>query len=108
VTGTLPPDLTVALEALESDAARWADAAVRLRAASAAAAALVLDAGAFSFAGREAADAYEALRLRTTTLLAQGADELDSIAAALRTSAATYAAEEAAGAHRLGALEGPR
>jgi hypothetical protein len=102
------PDLTVALEALESDAARWDDAAVRLRAASATAAGLVLDAGAFSFAGHAAADAYEALRIRTETLLAQGAEELDSIAAALRTSAATYAAEEAAGAHRLEAAEGPR
>jgi hypothetical protein len=102
------PDLVVALEALESDAARWNDAATRLRTAAAAAAGLVLDAGAFSFAGQAAADAYEALRIRTETLLAQGADELDAIAAALRTSAATYAAEEAAGAHRLEAAEVPR
>ena len=101
------PDLSVAVEALESDAARWEHAAADLRTAATAAAELVLDPGAFSFAGEAAADTYEALRIRTVTLLGQGADELAAIAAALRTSAATYAAEDAAGAHRAVAA-GPR
>jgi hypothetical protein len=102
------PDLTVALEALEADAARWSDTAADLRAASAAAEGLVLAPAAFSFAGHGAATAYEALRSRTARLLSEGADNLDAVAAALRASAAAYAADEAAGAHRLSGADGPR
>jgi hypothetical protein len=103
VTGTRvsPQQVTVALEALEHDAARWARAARDLRAAADAAQGQVLDPAAFSFAGGAAADAYDALRTKTVTLLTQGAGNCDDIAAALRKSAATYAAEEAAGVHRL-------
>jgi hypothetical protein len=96
-----PEQITVALEALESDAALWSRAAAELRDAADAAAGLALDPAAFSFAGGAVAAAYEALRGRTTALLAEGADNLDAVAAALRASAAAYAADEAAGAHRL-------
>ena len=109
MTGDGPgrPDVTASLQALESDAMRWNDAAADLRAA---AADLVLGAGAFSFAGREVAGAYEALRSRTAMLLAEGADNLDAVAAALRAGAAAYTAEEAAAARRLrdAGREGPR
>ena len=100
------PDVAVSLHALESDAVRWNDAAADLRAAAAAAAGQVLAASAFSFAGREVATAYEALRSRTAMLLSEGADNLDAVAAALRAGAGAYAAEEAAAAERLRAAEG--
>jgi hypothetical protein len=108
--GSGRPDVTASLHALESDAVRWNDAAADLRAAAAAAADLVLGAGAFSFAGREVAAAYEALRSRTAMLLTEGADNLDAVAAALRAGAAAYTAEEAAAAQRLrdAGREGPR
>ena len=61
----------------------------------------MLDPTAFSFAGRDVAAAYEALRARATALLGEGADTVDAIAVALRASATAYAADEAAGAHRL-------
>jgi hypothetical protein len=96
-----PQQIAVALDALESDAARWSSAAGELRAAAAAAAGQALDPAAFSFAGEAVATAYEALRTRTATLLAQGADNFEAIAGALRASAAAYAADEASGAHRL-------
>jgi len=100
------PDVAVALDALESDAARWNTAAAELRAAAEAAAGLSLPRGVFSFAGGAVADAYEALRSRTTTLLEQGARDLDATASALRSAAAAYAAAEAAGARRF--RGGPR
>jgi hypothetical protein len=102
MTGTPTPEqITVAVEALESDAALWRRAAGELRTAAAAAAGQVLDPATFSFAGGAVAAAYEALRGRTAALLVEGADNVDAIAAALRISAAAYAADEAAGAHRL-------
>jgi Excreted virulence factor EspC, type VII ESX diderm len=103
-----PPDLTVAPEALESEAARWSAAAADLRAASDVAAGLVLEPAAFSFAGRAAAAAYETLRSRTAALLAEGAGNLDAIAASLRSSAAAYVEGDTAGARRLDGLGGGR
>ena len=100
------PDVAVALDALESDAARWTDAATQLRAAAVAAGGQVLPTAAFSFAGAEVAAVYEALRSRTATLLAEGAANLDAVAAALRAGAASYAAQEDAAAQRLNAAHG--
>ena len=60
-----------------------------------------LDPAAFSFAGDAVAVIYEALRVKTAALVHAGATNLDAIAAALRSSAATYAAEDATGMHRL-------
>ena len=59
------------------------------------------DPAAFSFAGDAVAVIYEALRVKAAALVHAGAANLDAIAAALRSSAATYAAEDAAGMHRL-------
>jgi hypothetical protein len=102
MTGAPTPDqITVAVEALKSDAALWSRTAAELRDAAATAAEQVLEPSAFSFAGGAVAAAYEALRGRTAALLTEGADNADAIAAALRASAAAYAADEAAGAHRL-------
>jgi Skp family chaperone for outer membrane proteins len=95
------PDVVVAAGALESDAVRWTGMAADLRAAAATAAGQVLSTSAFSFAGREVAAAYDALRARVATLLAEGAENLDAVAAALRAGAAAYTAEEAAAAARL-------
>jgi hypothetical protein len=108
VTGNRPdgPDLAVALDAVESDAVRWTDAAVQLRAAAAAAAGQVLAATAFSFAGGQVAAVYEGLRSRTAALLRDGADNLDAVAAALRASAAAYAAREALESQRLHGVDG--
>jgi hypothetical protein len=103
---TRRPEVVVALAALESDATRWADAAAQLRLAAEAAAGQALPAGAFSFAGREVAVAYEELRRRTATLLGEGADNFDAVAAALRASAAAYAASDAAQAQRLRTVDG--
>lgn len=102
------PDVAVAGDALEADAVRWTGAAADLRAAAAAAAGQVLAASDFSFAGREVAVAYESLRSRTAALLADGADNLDAVAAALRAGAAAYAAQEAAASARLREAGGPR
>ena len=99
--GSVLEQVGVALEALEHDAARWTRAARDLRAAADAARGQALDRASFSFAGGAAADAYDALRTKTVALLTQGARNCDDIAAALRTSAERYAAEENAGVHRM-------
>ena len=93
--------IRVALAALEDDAARWARAADDLGRAAAAARAETLDPSAFSFVGGPMAEAYARLQGTTATLLTQGAENCAAIAAALRASAAAYAAEERAGIHRL-------
>jgi hypothetical protein len=48
------------------------------------------------------------VRHRTATLLGEGADNLDAVAAALRASAAAYAAAEAERVRRAAAATGPR
>lgn len=99
------PDVAVALQALEVDATRWTAAARDLRGAAEVAAGQVLAEEAFSFAGREVAATYEALRGRTAALLREGAANFDAVATALRDSARAYAAQEAA---RAAELRGPR
>ena len=101
MTTPTPHEIRVALGALEADAEDWARAAEQLRAAAATADRQKLDPAAFTFAGQAAAAAYEDLRARMAGLIAQGATNLDAIATALRASAAAYAADEAAGVHRL-------
>ena len=101
------PDVAVALRALEADARRWAEAAATLRGAAGAVGARELPPGAFSFAGGEVAEVYEQLRARMAGLLAEGAENFDAVAAALRRSASAYAEDEASGAHRIAAA-GPR
>jgi hypothetical protein len=101
LTTPTPHEIRVALGALEADAEEWARAAEQLRAAAATAHRQALDPVAFTFAGRAAAGAYEDLRVRMAGLIAQGAVNVGAIATALRASAAAYAADEAAGVHRL-------
>ena len=94
-------EITVALEALRADAALWRRAAADLRVAAATGEGQRLDPHALSFAGEPVAAAYEALWVKAVGLLRAGAENLDAVAAALDSSADTYAAEDAAGAHRL-------
>ena len=101
MTTPTPHEIRVALGALEADAENWALAAEQLRVAAAAADRQKLDPAAFTFAGHAAAAEYEALRARMAGLIAQGANNLGAIATALRASAAAYAADEAAGVHRM-------
>jgi hypothetical protein len=93
--------ITVALDALEADAVMWTEAAAALHDAAAIAAGLRIDSTAFSFAGQTVAATYWNVHLTMTRLLTEGAGALDSIAAALRTSAEAYRAEEEAGIHRM-------
>jgi hypothetical protein len=100
----MPPtsqQIVVALEALEADAMMWQRAAEDLRTAAAAARRQEIPPHAFSFAGRAVADAYESMRVKAVALLEGGAANFDAIARALRASAAAYAADERAGAHRI-------
>lgn len=96
-----PQQIVVALDALESDAVGWLRIADELRAAAGNAGALTLGAPEFSFAGGALAASYEALRARLVALLDGGSANAAAVAAALRASAATYAAEEQAGVHRM-------
>jgi hypothetical protein len=96
-----PQEIIVALEALEVDAVMWQGAAEDLRAAAAAAQRQQIPPAAFSFAGQAVYERYEALRTKTVALLEGGAANLDAIAETLRASAAAYAADERAGAHRI-------
>ena len=94
--------IQVALSALRDDAGRWDRMAETLRGAAGDAAGLGPDPSAFSFAGQEAAQAHEGLRVLPVPLgPGPGAANSADVAAALRTSADVYAAEETAGVHRL-------
>lgn len=96
-----PQEISVSLEALRADADQWAAAAGTMHAAAGLAETQRLDPAVFSFAGLTAATTYELLRARMARLLDQGASAFESIAAALRASADSYEADEAAGAHRI-------
>jgi hypothetical protein len=96
-----PQQITVALDALRADADGWAAVADTMRTAATTAGVQKLDPAAFSFAGQTAAVSYEKLRDKMATLLAQAARNFDCVAAALRTSADAYEADEAAGVHRM-------
>lgn len=93
--------ITVALDALEADAVRWVRLAGELRTAAAAASSQAVDPAAFSFAGGAVAASYDALRTRMAALIEDGAANFESVAAALRASAAAYEADDLAGAHRM-------
>lgn len=96
-----PEQITVSLDALRADADQWAAAAGTMRTAATRAETQKVDPAGFSFAGHTAATTYELLRARMARLLHQGASTFDSTATALRASAASYEADEAAGAHRM-------
>jgi hypothetical protein len=100
----MPPtadQITAALDALEADAVRWADASAGVRGAAQAARTAAIEPQAFSFVGSDVAATYEALRTKMSALLDGGAANFTSIATALSSCAAAYAADEAAKAHAL-------
>jgi uncharacterized protein YukE len=100
----MPPtqqQITVSIEALRADADQWAAAAATMNTAASRAGTPKIDADAFSFAGQAAAVTYGQLHDKLTQLMLQGASTFDAIAAALRASADSYEADEAAGEHRL-------
>ena len=99
--GPSAAQITVSLAALRADAAEWEHAAGTLRTASRRADAAAVPSAAFSFAGGPVERAYELLRVGTAGLLAAGAQEFDTIAAALRAAADTYEADELRHLHRL-------
>lgn len=101
MTGPDQDDVVVALEALRSDARQWDGAASEIGAAAAAARGLVLEPGAFSFAGQEVAATYADIQRQLAGLLDSGQVAVSDIGRALRTSADVYEAEEQAGVHRL-------
>ncbi|OZM76980.1 hypothetical protein [Pseudonocardia sp. MH-G8] len=101
MTTPTPDEIEVALKDLEADATTWTNAAADLRVAAAAAERQRLDPAVFSFAGPAAAAEYEALRAKLASRISQGVAGFAAIAAALRASAAAYAADEAAGVHRM-------
>ena len=94
--------IRVALAALETDAVFWTRVAAELRGAAAAARAdTAVAPSAFSLFGGPYATGYRALSDHVVALLEDGAANAESTAAALRASAAAYAADDASGAHRL-------
>jgi len=96
-----PAQITVAVQALRDDAARWARGASHLQEASTHVASATLPADAFSALGSDMAHAYAALRSRVGALLDAATTNYVAVAAALHESADTYESEERANAHRL-------
>lgn len=94
-------EVTVACDALRSDAGKWIAASDEMAAASSAARSLVLGTEQFGFAAqaRGVADAYKQLQDRIAHLLTGADAEFDKIASALKTAADAYESEDAAGAH---------
>lgn len=94
-------EISVALDALRTDATMWDGFADTLRTAVGAAQSLVVPPSAFSFAGQSVATQYDAIRNRMATLLEGGAVNFDATATALRQSADAYEDDEATGAHMM-------
>lgn len=99
--GSLGGTAAVALDALRADADSWDEVAATLRAVAERVDTVRIPVAAFSFAGTEVAQAYEALRAKIALLLAGGAANGGSVAHALRTSADAYEADERAHVRRL-------
>ena len=101
-------EVTVACDALRSDAAKWMTASDEMAAASSAAQSLVLGREQFGFAAEShgVAAAYKALQDRIAHLLTGADTEFDKIAAALKTAADAYESEDAAGAHTFDSMGG--
>lgn len=101
-------EVVVACNALRSDATKWSTASDEMATASTSAAGLVLGRAEFGFAaeGHGVDTAYKTLQDRIAHLLSGADGEFDKIAAALRASADTYEAEDAAGAHEMDSVGG--
>jgi hypothetical protein len=88
--------ITVAYDALTSDAARWDGVADGLDQAAAGVANLDLGRGEFSFAGTDVADEYARIRTQVLQLLADGATQTRGAATALREIREDFESTEAA------------
>ncbi len=88
----VPGRVTVAVAALDDEAAIWSGSATVLRGARDAVAVLALDESALSWASRSTGllDTYAALRRKAQRLLAEGAGTLDALANDLRAAADAY------------------
>lgn len=84
----------VAMKALLADADRWTSTSEDLTTASSAAAALTVPDQSFSFAGGEAATAYEELRSFVQGFLSDGSAKASGAAAALSHVHQVYAASD--------------
>lgn len=84
----------VAMKALLADADRWSDTATELTTASNSATALTLPAQSFSFAGGDAAAAYEELRSFVQGFLSDGSAKAAGAASALTHVHEVYASTD--------------
>jgi hypothetical protein len=84
----------VAMKALLADADRWSATATELTTASGSAAALTVPVQSFSFAGGDAAAAYEDLRSFVQDYLSDGAAKTKGAAAALTHVHQVYASAD--------------
>lgn len=100
--------LQTALEALTTDANRWDDVSEALSQARDAATGLTLPASTFSFAGGEAASAYEAVRAHVRSLLDGGVTQTADAAQALRDVRKAYEQTDASASAGLSGLWAPQ
>jgi hypothetical protein len=87
-----PEQVTVAVQAMRTDAATWRDAAGKLTGAQHAGLPLALQEFHFSFIGDKAGltHVYAQLKDKITRLLGEGATELEALSQALTTAANQY------------------
>ncbi len=107
----LPPDSPDGYEsdlmAMRADAAQWAGAAERMAGAAAAARQLVLGDYELSLFGAQTGltGAYQEIQQWTSGLLSGAQSNLAAMGEALKTSADTYAAQEASGTRSFNELD---
>ncbi|MCO1580008.1 hypothetical protein M8C13_30070 [Crossiella sp. SN42] len=103
------PKISVALDALRSDAARWSAAAEEMRTAAERASRFILTEQDFSvLLGSELASSYSTIRSKLEHLLTGAHTEFERIGSTLLQVAATYEREDAEGAHELKRAGGDR
>ena len=100
--------MQAALQALSTDATRWDEVSDALGQARDAAAGLALPASTFSFAGGEAAAAYDAVRAHVHSLLDGGVQETSGAAATLRQVRKAYEGTDEAARAGISGLWAPR
>ena len=102
--------ITVALEALESDARLWEDASSTLGAAARSASGLALTSMTLSRVGEEVGlvSTCEEVRARVERLLREGETELQVIATTLRQIKTAYESQDAAQRSAFGGLWEPK
>ena len=98
-----PEEISVALQAMRSDASVWEDMSDELAAARRIVDRLDLGIQQFSFLGDLAGlpDLYTEIQLRIAGLLQQGSDEFDHLGTALRRAADGYEDDDRTSAHEI-------